>query len=119
MTNIQSTFLTNALGQPQGDARSAQTVAASQEFEAVFLSQFVDEMMKTAGASAFGDEHQAEMWRSFMSEAVAKHLVEQGGVGLSGSVSQMIGAYTSAPNDTQSSLNAETDHDPTQEIPLR
>ena len=56
--------------------------------------EFVDEMMKTAGATAFGDEHQAEMWRSFMSEAVAKHLVEQGGVGLSGSVSQMIGAYT-------------------------
>ena len=33
------------------------------------------------------------MWRSFMSEAVAKHLVEQGGLGLAGSVEQMMNAY--------------------------
>ncbi len=71
-------------------ARSAQK---ADDFEAVFLTQFVDQMMKTAGDTAFGGEDQAEMWRSFMSEAVAKHLVEQGGLGLSGSVEQMMNAY--------------------------
>ncbi|AXI52642.1 MAG TPA: hypothetical protein DD939_12905 [Sulfitobacter pontiacus] len=70
--------------------RAAQT---GKEFEKVFLTQFVDEMMKTAGASAFGGEQQADMWRSFMSEAVAGQLVEQGGLGFSGSVSQMLDAY--------------------------
>jgi len=65
----------------------------AKDFEAVFLTQFVDEMMKTTGATAFGGEKQAEMWRSFMSEAVAKELVEQGGLGLSANVSQMINAY--------------------------
>ena len=51
--------------------------------------------MKTAGDTAFGGKDQAEMWRSFMSEAVAKHLVEQGGLGLAGSVEQMMNAYSS------------------------
>ncbi|KHA50219.1 rod-binding protein [Sulfitobacter geojensis] len=74
-------------------ARSTET---AKNFEAVFLTQFVDEMMKTAGETAFGGKDQAEMWRSFMSEAVAKHLVEQGGLGLAGSVEQMMDAYTSA-----------------------
>lgn len=63
------------------------------DFEAVFLTQFVDQMMKTSGDTAFGGKEQAEMWRSFMSEAVAKHLVEQGGLGLAGSVDQMLNAY--------------------------
>lgn len=103
MQNVQNTppnvaALSQQTRAATEDSKSAE---ASKEFEAVFLGQFVDEMMKTAGATAFGDEHQAEMWRSFMSEAVAKHLVEQGGVGLSGSVSQMIGAYTdTASNKT-------------------
>lgn len=71
-------------------AKSTQT---AHDFEAVFLTQFIDQMMKTAGDTAFGGEDQAEMWRSFMSEAVANHLVEQGGLGLAGSVEQMMKAY--------------------------
>ena len=67
-------------------ADQAKAAETAKEFEAVFLTQFVDQMMKTAGDTAFGGKDQAEMWRSFMSEAVAKHLVEQGGLGLAGSV---------------------------------
>lgn len=78
-------------------AKSTQT---AKDFEAVFLTQFVDEMMKTTGETAFGGKDQAEMWRSFMSEAVAKHLVEQGGLGLAGSVEQMMAAYTSSTTQT-------------------
>ncbi len=74
--------------------KQAKSTQTAHEFEAVFLTQFVDQMMKTAGDTAFGGEDQAEMWRSFMSEAVAKHLVEQGGLGLAGSVEQMMNAYT-------------------------
>lgn len=68
---------------------------AAEEFEAVFLSQFVDQMMKTAGDTAFGGTQQAEMWRSFMSDAVSKHLVEQGGLGLTRQVQEMLAAYGS------------------------
>lgn len=65
----------------------------AEAFEAVFLTQFVDEMMKTTGDTAYGGKQQAEMWRSFMSEAVAQHLVAQGGLGLAAPVAQMIDAY--------------------------
>ncbi|MBA96760.1 hypothetical protein [Sulfitobacter sp.] len=77
--------------------RAAET---GKEFEKVFLTQFVDEMIKTAGPAVFGGEDQADMWRSFMSEAVASQLVDQGGLGFSGSVSQMLGAYGQAQKDT-------------------
>ncbi|SFE85975.1 Rod binding protein [Sulfitobacter brevis] len=78
-------------GQNIDAAKAHQT---AKEFESVFLTQFVDEMMKTTGDTAFGGPDQAEMWRSFMSEAVANHLVEQGGLGLTGSVEKMLNAYT-------------------------
>ena len=77
--------------------RAAET---GKEFEKVFLTQFVDEMIKTAGPAVFGGEDKADMWRSFMSEAVASQLVEQGGLGFSGSVTQMLDAYGQAQKDT-------------------
>lgn len=85
-----SNVLSGQLRAPQ----ETQTAQTAEDFEAVFLTQFVDEMMKTSSSTAFGGEKQAEMWRSFMSEAVAKHLVEQGGLGLAGSVNQILEAYT-------------------------
>ena len=79
--------------QAEPPAQSAAAAETAREFETVFLTQFVDEMMKTAGDTAFGGPQQAEMWRSFMSEAVAGHLAAQGGMGLTGPIEQMIGAY--------------------------
>lgn len=80
---------------PAGPSRTSNNDGeVAKEFEAVFLTQFVDQVMKTAGSTAFGGEKQAEMWRSFMSEAVASHLVEQGGLGLAGQVSQMLSSYS-------------------------
>lgn len=95
MTEAVTSALPAALaaGASKTAAAKSQADQTAKDFEAVFLTQFVDEMMKTAGATAFGNEKQAEMWRSFMSEAVAKQLVEQGGLGLTASVSQMLGAY--------------------------
>ena len=63
------------------------------KFEAVFLTQFVDQMMKTVDPSAFGGDKQAEMWRSFMSEALAEQLAENGGFGFSANVTDAISAY--------------------------
>lgn len=62
-------------------------------FETIFLSQLVDEMMKTVDTSAFGGDQQAEMWRSFMSEAIAEKLTDHGGLGFGNSVKQAIASY--------------------------
>lgn len=62
-------------------------------FETVFLTQFVEQMMETVDPNAFGGEKQAEIWRSFLSEAIAEKLTEQGGFGFGQSVEQAISSY--------------------------
>jgi len=66
---------------------------AAEGFETVFLTQLVDQMMKTVDANAFGGEQQAEIWRSFLSEAIAEKLTDQGGLGFGNSVKQAITSY--------------------------
>ena len=79
---------------PQENSRDrAVPSEVAKGFETVFLSQFVDQMMKTVDPSAFGGEKQAEMWRSFLSEALADKLTEQGGFGLGESIEQVISSY--------------------------
>lgn len=71
--------------------RTRQDVA--QEFEAVLLSKFVDEMMKTVSVGTFGNKQQAEIWRSFLSDAVADQIAQSGGLGLEPQIKDAIGAY--------------------------
>ena len=73
----------------------------SREFEAVFLGHFVDEMMKTVDDGAFGGDKQAEMWRSFLSNAVAEQLAEQGTLGVSASIKHVLSAYNQSQNGTK------------------
>lgn len=65
----------------------------AREFEAVFLSQFVDQMMKTVDYGPASGGQGAEIWRSFLSQAMAEKLSERGGLGLSVSVAQALDAY--------------------------
>ncbi|QEW25600.1 rod-binding protein [Roseovarius indicus] len=65
----------------------------AQEFEAVLLSKFVDEMMKTVSVGTFGNKQQAEIWRSFLSDAVADQIAQSGGLGLEPQIKDAIGAY--------------------------
>lgn len=80
----------SARGKP---AVSAEDQALARDFEAVFLTQFVDEMMKTVDVSAAGGGHGAEMWRSFLSQAMADRLADNGGLGIGASITQMLAAY--------------------------
>ncbi len=66
---------------------------SAKDFEAVFLSQFVDELMKTVDMAGTAGGKDSQMWRSFMSEALSKSLVERGGLGLAGNIEQMMAAY--------------------------
>lgn len=75
----------------QKAALSRDEVQAAKDFEAVFLQQFVDEMLKTVDMGT-GD-NDGQMWRTFMSEALSKSLVEQGGLGMTANVQQMMAAY--------------------------
>lgn len=75
---------------------SEEEIAKAKEFETLFLTQFVDEMMKTVDLNAATGGRDMNMWRSFMSEAMAKSLVDQGGLGLATSVEQMMSAYKQA-----------------------
>jgi peptidoglycan hydrolase FlgJ len=65
----------------------------ARSFEAVFLSQFVGQMMETVDAEAMGGGKQAEMWRSFLSDAMAESIADQGGLGVATSIEQMLAAY--------------------------
>ena len=75
---------------------SDQEIAKAKEFETLFLTQFVDEMLKTVDLDAATGGKDMHMWRSFMSQAMAQSLVDQGGLGLANSVEQMMSAYKSA-----------------------
>lgn len=75
----------------QKGAVTSDEVEAAKEFETVFLSQFVDEMLKTVDMGT--GQNDGQMWRSFMSEALSKSLVDQGGLGMATNVQQMLAAY--------------------------
>ncbi len=65
----------------------------ARSFEAVFLSQFVNQMMETVDANAMGGGKQAEMWRSFLSDAMAESIADQGGLGIATSIERMLATY--------------------------
>lgn len=68
----------------------------SEEFETMFLGRFVDEMMKTVPDTVFGGTQQAEMWRSFLSDAVATQLMEAGSLSLEADITKAVAAYGAA-----------------------
>ncbi|MDK3016717.1 rod-binding protein [Pseudodonghicola flavimaris] len=74
-------------------ALSAQEKETAEAFEAVFISQFVDQMMKTVDYGPAAGGQGAEIWRSFLSEAMAEQLAERGGLGLSDNIGRMLAAY--------------------------
>ena len=74
-------------------ADRARNERLGREFETVFLSQFVDEMMSTIDYGPASGGQGAEIWRSFMSQALAEKLAESGGLGLGANIEQMLDAY--------------------------
>jgi len=73
---------------------AAQT--AAREFEAVFLTQAVEEMMRGVDVGQFGGGQAEETWRSFLARAVADEIAAQGRTGLAQSVQSAIAAYDAA-----------------------
>ena len=69
---------------------------AAKEFEAVFLTQVMEEMLKTVPLGDMGGGFAEETWRSFLARAYADQLVEQGTTGIAASVENSISAYRAA-----------------------
>lgn len=81
-------------GRPQGVTPDQERVA--REFEAVFLSTVIEEMLKTGQPQTFGGGHAEEMWRSVMARAYADQVAASGGVGLAEAVGESIRAAETA-----------------------
>lgn len=67
--------------------------SAAREFEAVFLGQAVQEMLKNVDTGSFGGGHAEETWRSFLANAVAEEIAQQGTTGIAQSIERTIAAY--------------------------
>lgn len=65
---------------------------AAQEFESVFLTRVVEEMLGATDGLLGGGPAEG-MWRGVLARAVADGLVRGGGVGLAQSVERTITAY--------------------------
>ena len=84
---------TGAVVAKPGAAAPDAAQSAAQEFEAMFLTQMVDEMLKQVEMGKFGGGPGAEQWRYFLAEAFGKELAAQGGAGIARSVEGALRAY--------------------------
>ena len=68
---------------------------AAREFESVFLTNAVEEMLKSVEIGEFGGGHAEETWRGFLARAYADQIAGQGLTGISQQVMGTIQAYQS------------------------
>ncbi|MBW4961652.1 rod-binding protein [Sulfitobacter sp. CW3] len=66
---------------------------SSQDFEAMFLGQMVDEMLSTVNIGDFGGGHAEETWRSFLSDAIGRSIAEQNSTGIAKGIEAAIQRY--------------------------
>lgn len=66
---------------------------AAQEFEALFLSQTVDELLRNVPDGMMSGGHVEEMWRSFLARAIAEEMAAGGRSGIAQSIETAIAGY--------------------------
>jgi Rod binding domain-containing protein len=70
-------------------AKRGKIEKTAKDFEASFLSVMLGQMFKDVGVEApFNGGHGEAAFKSFLSDAMAKQMVKNGGIGLSGRVAQ-------------------------------
>jgi peptidoglycan hydrolase FlgJ len=68
-------------------ARRGKTHETAVKFEASFLTQMLQTMFQNVSTSPpFGGGPGEDMWKSFLSEAMAKQMAKRGGIGVSKAV---------------------------------
>lgn len=88
----------NALSVPAASGPSATKDAeiasnAARDFEAMFMGQMVDEMLKTVDIGDFGGGHAEETWRSFLSDAIGRSIADQNTTGISKGIETAMQRY--------------------------
>ncbi|SDF34522.1 rod-binding protein [Limimaricola pyoseonensis] len=82
--------------QPAARLEATSTGAVSdkaREFEAMFLAQTVDEMLKSVDLGGIGGGHATEQWRSFLARAFADEMAAQGTTGIAQNIQRAIDQY--------------------------
>lgn len=84
---------TPATEQAQAAQHKDKAAAASRDFESVFLTQMVEQMMKTVKLGGMDGGHAQEIWRSFLARAIADQIANTGTTGIAQSVDRVLKAY--------------------------
>lgn len=88
---LSPNLLTPTIQTTTADLTRAKAKDAAQKFESQFLSQMLGQMfqgLETDGP--FGGGHGEEMFRSMMTDAMAKKMTQAGGIGLADTVQREI-----------------------------
>lgn len=101
MDTLSSTYPIITQGQAQlaaraGAASEDQARKVARDFEATFLSQVMEEMLKTVNLGALDGGFAEETWRTFLARAYADEMADRGTTGIAQSVERSIAAYRSA-----------------------
>ncbi|EAR51748.1 hypothetical protein OG2516_06781 [Oceanicola granulosus HTCC2516] len=91
---IRQPLPASSAARPRG-AGEAEARKIAVEFEAVFLTQAVEQMMSTVEGGIFGGGHAEETWRGFLSRAFAEEVAKGGTTGIATSIETAINAYQS------------------------
>ncbi len=87
-TQTSSLTLNYKKAPPQNQAHET-----AKKFESMFLSQVIDEMTKTVDLGSFGGGSAGEKWRSFLSNAIADEIAQQGTTGIAHNIETAINNY--------------------------
>jgi Rod binding domain-containing protein len=97
LSRYSATATAQTIKSAYGGAQKAK--AASEDFEAVFLSSMFNEMFASVkGEGPMGDTGGTGIWRSFLSDEYAKSFAKSGGIGLGAQVYQSLLAQQEIKN---------------------
>jgi Rod binding domain-containing protein len=77
-------------------AVAARARATAQDFEAVFLTSMLGQMMNNVGEGPFSGGQAAKTWRSMLTDEYARNVARSGGVGIADSVYRQLIAQQEA-----------------------
>ena len=78
---------------PGAKPHEADIHKVAKEFEAVFLTQTVDQMMKTVKLGDMDGGHAEATWRSFLAREMAERIADSGTTGIAQKIETMLKAY--------------------------
>lgn len=76
-----------------GPGKSQDSAAVARDFEVLFMSQVVGQMLQTIDFGKMNGGFGEEMWRSFLANSIAEKIVDKSGIGLARNIEEMLNAY--------------------------